>query len=73
MFQLTRPVTRIFLASAVASVALGVATAQAPAPAPVPVPGPTARVIQFGSPAGGSYLGIGVRDVDAGRLRELKL
>ena len=77
MFQLTRPVTRVFLASAAVSVALGVATAQlsspAQPPAAVPVPGQTARIIQFGSPAGGSYLGIGVQDVDAGRLRELKL
>ena len=77
MFQLTRPVTRVFLASAAVSVALGVATAQLSSPAQpptaVPVPGQTARIIQFGSPAGGSYLGIGVQDVDAGRLRELKL
>ena len=75
MFQLTRPVRRAFLASAAVNVALGVATAQLSSPAQPasPVPGQTARIIQFGSPAGGSYLGIGVQDVDAGRLRDLKL
>ena len=73
MFQLTRPVARVFFASAAVSVALGVAMAQTPAPSPAISPAQTARIIQFGSPAGGSYLGIGVQDVDSGRLRELKL
>lgn len=62
--QFTRPVTKMLLVSA----ALGMASAQSPAP-PVPVP---TRVIQF-SAAGGSYLGIGVQDVDSSRARELKL
>ena len=71
MFQLTRPVTKILLASAALSMSLGVATPQVPGQAPTPAQPP--RVIQLGAPAGGSYLGIGVRDVESGRLRELKL
>ena len=76
MFQLTRPGSRVFLASAAVSVALGVAGAAQLSPPAQPPPPPaaqTARIIQFGASAGGSYLGIGVQDVDAGRLRELKL
>ncbi len=58
----------------------GLAMAQSPPPAPVaPVASPPAtmaapaRVIQFTSAGGGSYLGIGVQDVDTGRARALKL
>ena len=81
MFQRSCPVVRVFFASAAASaavsLALGVAMAQSPAPSsaasPAASPAQTARIIQFSAPAGGSYLGIGVQDVDSGRLRELKL
>ncbi len=82
-FKLTRPVTRSLFLGAALGIGLGVAPAQipvqVPAPAPlwilaqVPLPPPPARLIQFTSAGGGSYLGIGVQDVDGGRLRELKL
>ena len=56
---------------------LGLAMAQSPPPAPVAPPPATmaapARLIQFAAAGGGSYLGIGVQDVDTGRARELKL
>lgn len=61
--RLTRTMMTMFL--------LGSAVAQVPAQ--VPSPAATPRVFQFTSAAGGSYLGIGVQDVEAGRLRELKL
>ncbi len=59
--QLTRMMTAMVLVSGVAG--------QVPVPPPAPAP----RVFQFSSAAGGSYLGIGVQDVESGRLRELKL
>jgi serine protease Do len=68
---LTPPVTKMLLVSA----AWGIAAIQLPAqPAPpAPAPAPTApRVLQF-TTAGGSYLGIGVQDVDPARSKELKL
>lgn len=49
-------------------ISAAVAQAQVPSPA-----GVAPRVFQFSSATGGSYLGIGVQDVEAGRLRELKL
>ena len=76
MFQLTPANKRVFLASAAVSVALSVAAAQPTPPSPAPSSAQAAqaaRILQFASTAGGSYLGIGVQDVDAGRLRELKL
>lgn len=64
--QLTRPVTQFLLAGAVC----GIGTALLPGqPA---TPPPPARVVQFAS-VGGSYLGIGVQDVDSARSKELKL
>ena len=73
MFQLTPANKRVFLASVALSLAAAQPTPSAQAPASPPSPAQSARTLQFASTAGGSYLGIGVQDVDAGRLRELKL
>ena len=62
-----RQLTRQML---VAAMAIGTVLGQAP-PAPPPPPAAPSRVIQFA--ASGSYLGIGVQDVDSARARELKL
>ncbi|MBY0372602.1 MAG: PDZ domain-containing protein, partial [Bryobacteraceae bacterium] len=43
---------------------------QPPQPAAPPAPGPRVQVFAMG---GGSYLGIGVRDVEADRAKDLKL
>jgi len=71
LLRLTRPMV-IALVS-LAGAALGVAFAQVPPVPPVPPPAQAARVLQFTSAGSGSYLGIGVQDVDSARARELKL
>ncbi len=63
--QLTRPAANLLLWGTVLGLAGLPAHAQQNPPTPP-------RVVQF-SPGGGSYLGIGVQDVDASRAKELKL
>ncbi|MBY0505248.1 MAG: PDZ domain-containing protein [Bryobacteraceae bacterium] len=63
-------VSRSFLLTAVAAGSLAAQAPAAPPVPPVPAMG-SARIVQV-SP-GGSYLGIGVQDVDGSRARELKL
>lgn len=57
------------------SAALGLAQAPPPAPpgSPAPPAPPAGRVQVFSMAGGGSYLGIGVRDVESERVKDLKL
>jgi serine protease Do len=49
------------------------AFAQQPQTAPAPAPPSPPQVLQWSVPAGGSYLGVHASDIDADRVRELKL